>query len=303
MHMMMYNKYIWSLDLERVGHNLPYLFKILVRCSYRMLKVKGGECRRWVRLRKLLRLKGTSIWSWKLLEKIHLSLWNVSLEFIKLSECLKHKIKAGCIPQLFQWLLCRRFLLHFQSIARISSISTWGQVVLAASQYKRQILHAERLIYPRVWQSLFNNSEVKIITEREQLSCWNKGFFKFSIRKLLRQKLSVENHKLVRWTEVKRSERTIILRIELLIIGLDWHFLGLKIWWQEISCRNLLIRIWIKFMRKSWKNWWKTLNNLKSKNKVRKIIMLQLQIKSDDYFFLFRKKACFLLSWYFNYLC
>lgn len=257
MHMMMYNKYIWSSDLERVGHNLLYLFKILARCSYRMLKVKGGECRRWVRLRKLLRLKGTSIWSWKLLEKIHLSLWNVSLEFIKLSEFLKHKIKAGCILQRFQWLLCRRFLLHFQSIARISSISTWGQVVLAASQYKRQILHAERLIYPQDWQSLFNNSEVKIITEREQLSCWNKGFFKFSIRKLLRQKLSVENHKSVQWTEAKKLERTIILRTELLIIELGWRCSGLKIWWLEIFCRNLLILIWIKFMRKSWKNWWR----------------------------------------------
>jgi len=148
--------------------------------------------------------KGTNIWSLKLWVKIHISWWNVNLACIKSLEFLKQKIKVGCIRLQYQWLSCLRFLSHFQSIVRTSSINIWGQVVQVVNQFKKLTRHVEQSIYQQDWVCLFNKNEVKTKIESEQQNCWNKDYFKFNIKRQSKPKQNEENHRLVQWTEVKK---------------------------------------------------------------------------------------------------
>lgn len=212
--------------------------------------------------------------------KIVLSWWNVSLGCIKLSEYHKLKAKADYIRQLFQWLSCLRFHSLFLLILRILSINTWEQAVLVVNQCKKLTLHVGRLTFPQVSASSSNNSEVKTTTESVPLSYWNKGFSKFSIKRQFRQKRREENHKSGQWTDPKKSEHTIIHKIELLIIEQAWHYMVSKTWWQAIFCKSLSMPTWIKFINKSCRNWCKISSNLKKSIKTVKIAQLQIT-KSD----------------------
>jgi hypothetical protein len=94
-------------------------------------------------------------------------------------------------------------------------------VAQEVNQYKKQIQPAVLLTSPQASVSLSNKSAVKTKIGKELPKYSKKDCSKSSTKKLLKLRQNEENLRLVRWTEARKSELTITLRTELLIIEQD----------------------------------------------------------------------------------
>lgn len=178
-------------------------------------------------------------------------------------------------------------------------MSTWNQVVLEVNLWIKLRVLAELLTYPQESVLWINKIGVKIETGKEQLRFWSRRSSKLNIVKIQNKRVKIESRNLEQWIEAKRSEPTIILKIESLITELDSLCSALRTWCRESTFRSSSTLTKKKFMRRNSK---RSSNSSKTNRTKRQINWTELSFEfweicvSFYSFYLFVMTKCLTFS-------